>query len=1583
MALFLAGEVEKEGSPLAERGSLVDIARLLRAQPAAPGAADPVVELFLGERSPTLRRLAAQLLDLEGHPATAEVAALVLGDEAQVFLAPYLAYTRATHLDLLHIAPDPGAPPPALPSLRAAHAACGEAPLRELIAELGWPRVNLALDVRPRVGVSVNGSLPFFVAPAEAPLFESGEGARRVAECVLVVAHGGLPAERRAAAAGDDPVGRFRAYNLAHAEALGDILDLAPLTREKVQRILERMDRIVGDFVVLFSAHWSECAILPGLYAELRGRVVAELAQQESQPQLSAELTRLVQMFEDPGTLGEVRTLHGLKRFLHQQGLKLGFRLVEAGRATNRTVDLAVVAPKRPPRVVRRIGYVDFEPEEPVADASGPTGAAPAAAGAAMPYPVAALVDAFALQLLHGQESFPTVKIFCYGNEIHYYLAFGNHPAFLRVDYAPPLQGGMVDLEYYGVSKYVLGDHPNPELDALRLVFRRLDLDMQVESTRVHARYDKERVLDLGELCEKAEAVFRLVPYFMDLDWVIGDLDLPAEARAQVAEAWAERFERWGVLPVDQMLSRDRRGILQGVEDGPAGTREHLWTGQGAYRDRFTASPPASFFARLRRALGELELEFPPAREEDPAGFGQLPLERWVLRPVREALARGELVATAAGLRRAPAELFRREHEAEAFAELLAAGDAALLPSMQTALLVTAVERSLRFQTTGTVNGYEVQRAPLRLREGGLTLCALRDAAGIARLALFARGDALHRRRESAAQPWRHNRSTDAAALAAQLRRNSYLPPGSAPSQPDAADAAATGERFRRANPLARLKPLPGERLVAGLRASPGRAVGTATLGVAGRAPQDLDGAVLVASGMRPEDTPFLFRAAGIVSTGGGILSHAGLIAVQFRKPALVIPGRWLEGPGGAQQVVYRTLGYREEERAVAGLAVSLRRDLRESEHALREGDLLVLDADEGTLHVLGQDREALALHESFRLFAEANHRLGRATDESERLVLQGHKLRARHQLEKLLDRFTDPVLARHAAHEILLGEAFAEEAGAQAPKLQLLALLLANRHVAETTRDYLTRVARDLDRRHQASCEEALRRIPDSGAPHEVLAMRLEALRLREALDGVAGALHACGLEVVAARGAATWNLDTPARARLAALRGERLQAARAAAAAGGDVRLRHLLRQIERLDDVLGAREDEREPWRRMEAHAAHEDEAARRRLEARHVLAHGQCGFELFAEAGWKAANLGEVERLLGGGRVPPWFVVTHRAFEQALQAPLPPEARDGLPAGAGRLGQAIEAVVARADLALAQKSARIRALWDAAPLPDAIADEVAAAYRELGDGAPAALESGPGAADAADAGATFVAVRSSAREEDTEVAARAGEFDTFLFVRGEAQVLAHLKRAWSGLWNERALHNRAVLGTGAERVGGGVIVQRIVAARASGVLQTVNLAEGELREIVVNVGLGLGEGVVSGTVAADQVVVAKEGDPERDALRFRYLTADKRERVVFNRRAGFGTTRVECLYHQRMRPALEYTELCELVRAALRLEAAYGYPLDIEFAIEGTRLWILQARPVAAFRTVLRETLERYPLSGSPASRRNVPAEETRR
>jgi pyruvate,water dikinase len=341
----------------------------------------------------------------------------------------------------------------------------------------------------------------------------------------------------------------------------------------------------------------------------------------------------------------------------------------------------------------------------------------------------------------------------------------------------------------------------------------------------------------------------------------------------------------------------------------------------------------------------------------------------------------------------------------------------------------------------------------------------------------------------------------------------------------------------------------------------------------------------------------------------------------------------------------------------------------------------------------------------------------------------------------------------------------------------------------------------------------------------------------------------------------------------------------------------------------------------------------------------------GIDLEAVAGAKAANLAEVSVVLGEPCVPAWFAVTDRAFQDVLEAPV------SAAAGASSLRAAIEATLGDASLDNAGRAAAIRRLFEAQTLPGPIAAAVAAACRALGPDA-------------------HVAVRSSAADEDTERGSRAGQFDTFLFVKGEAAIIDHLKLAWSGLWNERALAGASRPGAGAGAPHCGVVIQRMVRSRVSGVMQTVNAARSHPLEIVINVGLGLGEGIVSGAVAADLVTVAK-GDPGDPALRFHYLTADKRQRVVFDERYGQGTVRADTLAHQRLRPAVEYPELGELVDAALRVERAYGHPVDIEFGFEDARLYVLQVRPVPASLAVWHDTRQRFPLAPAAGEQEKQP------
>jgi hypothetical protein len=772
---------------------------------------------------------------------------------------------------------------------------------------------------------------------------------------------------------------------------------------------------------------------------------------------------------------------------------------------------------------------------------------------------------------------------------------------------------------------------------------------------------------------------------------------------------------------------------------------------------------------------------------------------------------------------------------------------------------------------------------------------------------------------------WTGNARTSASELAGLSRRGGYLLPGDeTPAEPPPAELASLRETFRTERAGRPRLVLPGERLARGLAAAPGRAVGIARPGLAGRQAAACRGAVLVAPAVRPDDVAHLWCCSGIVTTGGCALSHAGLLATQFGKPALIVAGRWIPDASRPQALVLRSPTWREVREGGGEWTVSRRVDLREEEHRLEDGDLVVLDAGEAALEILGHGADVLSLHEHLVALAAAQRSAGAARGDAALLEARGQRLRAIHRLRTLLARSEDPLLVRHAVRELLAGRVVA-----QADRKMLVDVAAANPHcaaaVGATIDDALDALR---DRLRHAACEAA-RFVPESGSPFEILWLRARVLDAAAALECAAGAAGAAG------GGEGTARCDEIARlaaSRLGALRDE-LQAELPPAAGGA--RLRHVVRRLARLHRLLGVGGPEERRRSAIEARIAGDDRRRLASLGRRTAVDPAEIDLGSLPLVGGKAANLAEIGRLEPLARVPPWYAVTDAAFRTALEG-----AVDGRP-----LRSAIDETLRSRDATDAVKSARIDGLRQRVELPGALVAEVIERYRAL---AESDAEAAPP-----------VAVRSSALEEDTEQAPRAGEFRTFLFVCGEQDLIAHLRLAWAGLWTERAIHGRRLLGRQGEQVGGGVVVQRAVDARASGVLQTVNLVSGNMRDLLVNAGLGLGQGVVSGTVAVDTFTISKDADLRAGRPRIHHVVREKRHKVVVHPVAGRGVAQVETLQHERMRPALEYAELCELARIACALEDAYGYPLDIEFAVQGECLWILQVRPIAAWLPLLRD------------------------
>ena len=1509
-------------------------------------------ELLLS-REEHSQQLAARLLDLKAIPVSEQSVKKLLSNEAAEILSDYLAYTRASYQDLLLLVPDSAESTLIIESIKECEKICSRSVISEVITKLGWKAINYGLFAKRYIGVSVDGSLPFYLSESEAILFEKSEKANRVSDYYLFTACGGMPNDTSTSAVKNEKVSLFRAYNLAHANLLQQILDVAPLTNQKVHNIIRQMNQIVDDFTKLFDSFSEECKILPDIYGRIKDKIIRGLDSNPEASHLSADVTRLVQMFEDPKSIGEVHTLHGLKRYLHQRGLQLGFKLVDQSKSPNQSISVELVSGNKILSVIKNINYADFESQ---------TGEK--LTYQKIPYPIQAVIDGFKRQMLHGHENFPSVNIFCYGNEVHYFVWFRNHPVFIRIDFSLPLQGGMIDLQYFGVSNYEVADHPNIYLDAIRYFFRHLEFDVKMEGTHIQARYDKERALDLSQLCERVEYLFCLAPYLMDLDWVIGSLDLGPDAKKKVAKAWAEIFSRWGVLPINKFLTQDRLSILQDVLITPEGEYELKWAGDSDYRDQYTLQTPSDFFKSIFDSLDNLYLNIPKFSKEDFVQPGQLILEKKFLYNLRESVSVGEVIETETGFQRASEKIFKKVHEASRFAQIICEAKEEFESSVALAKSVIPLEQILKFRDTGTFENFKIQSALIPLSGDSAKLFVLRDTTGIIRMAFFVHGNILFEKWISSDSCWRTNSSTSAVEFISLLRRNNYTITGALPSIDSLKEEIKKikDELLSRQKLVMQIRTA-GEKIVKGLRASPGRATGRVLLGVEGRLPEDFDDQIFVASSVSPDENTILFHSAGIVATGGGILSHAGLIATQFNKPAIIISGKWKQEAEGSLILLYHTSEYQVHNKTEEGFNVSIFQDLHENEHELRDGDLVVLDANEGSLEVLGQETDTIALFEGLKALGRINEGISGVSNFEELLVLRGKKLHTRHQIEKIINRISDPLLVKYLVREILVGKFLEGNKSTPEEKAYLIKVILLNGTVRHSATIYLAETAAEIEAKFINACNTAENYIPLANFPFEVVMPRLDAFRIYQTMTSVNSSLITAQLQTKSIETKKTENINSLSIDRLEELRTKlREKVEKFSGHADKKEFLRHLFRQLKRVNLLLNEQEIVKPRMKKLYSDFEISDRKLCEGLEDKYIIKPSEGAIELVSLIGWKAANLSELELLSGERLVPDWFVISDKAFQNVLNTPIEHNLKISgeYPGNGIILREAIDGIILRTDINNREKSSYIRSLWSSVVIPDEIKEEVIQAYREiekefLSETTAKEKEAG-----------FYVALRSSSCKEDAEIAARAGEFETYLFITGEDLLIDYLKKTWSGLWTERAIHNRNVLGNHEIKTKGGVIVQRIVWSRVSGVLQTINVAKGNLNEIVINAGLGLGEGVVSGTVAADQIIVSKEGDLEKDPLHFNYITADKTEQVVFNKKTGFGTILSPTLYHQRFRPALDYVELCELVSVASRLEAAYGYPLDIEFGIEDTRLWILQVRPVATFLPALKETLDYYPL-----------------
>jgi pyruvate,water dikinase len=204
-----------------------------------------------------------------------------------------------------------------------------------------------------------------------------------------------------------------------------------------------------------------------------------------------------------------------------------------------------------------------------------------------------------------------------------------------------------------------------------------------------------------------------------------------------------------------------------------------------------------------------------------------------------------------------------------------------------------------------------------------------------------------------------------------------------------------------------------------------------------------------------------------------------------------------------------------------------------------------------------------------------------------------------------------------------------------------------------------------------------------------------------------------------------------------------------------------------------------------------------------------------------------------------------------------------------------------------------------------------------------------------------GASF-AVRSSAMAEDLHDASFAGVYTTLLGVRGVTELEQAIDLCRASLQSEAARAYRVARGLG-DDVRMAVLVQRLVEPDVAGVLLTANPQRAFANEIVIDAAFGLGEGVVSGRVDPDHVVLDRASGSLREQR-----VGEKR--IALGRGPGFELIEQPVDVARRAALCLDASELAELHALARAVGDRLGPRMDVEWAIEHGRLHLLQARPI---------------------------------
>lgn len=202
---------------------------------------------------------------------------------------------------------------------------------------------------------------------------------------------------------------------------------------------------------------------------------------------------------------------------------------------------------------------------------------------------------------------------------------------------------------------------------------------------------------------------------------------------------------------------------------------------------------------------------------------------------------------------------------------------------------------------------------------------------------------------------------------------------------------------------------------------------------------------------------------------------------------------------------------------------------------------------------------------------------------------------------------------------------------------------------------------------------------------------------------------------------------------------------------------------------------------------------------------------------------------------------------------------------------------------------------------------------------------------------------LAVRSSSPEEDLDDSSFAGMYETYLGVSWES-LEKHIALAFSSCFDFRVMEYKRQKNIPLENTAIAIIIQKQLQSEVSGVGFSLNPLNNAYDEVLINASFGLGEAIVSGLVSPDIYTY----DFPKSIISDKQIN-EKKISLWLDSNGGV----IEKENQEPTKQALTDEQIIELAKLIKKCESHYKKPIDIEWAYENDKLYLLQARPITTY------------------------------